>query len=104
MKIFTKEPIIHSHITDVLPEDHPLAYKKVYCDTKCGHLVHAGNNECMRTWIETEFGNYCTTCFCLLEVMENLEYCLLDGPSFNKRISDAFSHGLSARKFIESKK
>ena len=56
------EPIIHSHITDELPEGHPLAYDQVEC-LDCGVLVHAGNNECMQTWIETGMGNFCTECF-----------------------------------------
>jgi hypothetical protein len=45
------EPVIHSHVTDSLPDDHPLAFEQVYCDG-CGRLVHAGNNECMTTWLE----------------------------------------------------
>lgn len=59
-----REPKIHSHIEDELPEDHPLAYESVWCDGDCGRLVHAGNNECMRTWVETGRGNLCLWCFC----------------------------------------
>lgn len=47
----TTEPLIHSHHTDVLPEDHPSAYKNVRCG-RCQRMVHAANNECMTTWIE----------------------------------------------------
>jgi len=73
---FTKEPIIHSHISDLLDDDHPLAYRAVNCD-KCGETVHSGSekgeNECMQTWIETEFGNYCSLCFEFSDHMEFLE-------------------------------
>ncbi len=75
MKCFNVEPIIHSHIEDVLPEEHPLAFDTIYCG-KCKVMVHAGNNECMRTWVETEFGNYCSGCFKFGEVMEFLEVAL----------------------------
>jgi hypothetical protein len=56
------EPLIHSHITDELPDAHPLAYKTVDCD-KCDVMVHASNNECMQTWVESGKGNYCLACF-----------------------------------------
>ena len=56
------EPLIHSHITDMLPEDNPLAYETVYCEV-CEHMVHASNNECMTTWVESGLGNYCLDCF-----------------------------------------
>lgn len=57
------DPVLHSHITDVLPEKHPLAYKSVYC-AKCRTMVHAGNNECMMTWIECGISdNWCLSCF-----------------------------------------
>lgn len=56
------EPLIHSHITDVLPDNHPLANKQVHCE-RCRALVHAFNNECMQTWLETGQGNYCILCF-----------------------------------------
>lgn len=59
------EPQIHSHITDGLPHMHPLADEQVTC-TRCGVLVHAFNNECMQTWVETGLGNYCLVCFCNL--------------------------------------
>lgn len=53
-----REPVIWSHITDGLPEDHPLAYETLYCVT-CREMLHAGNNECMQTWVETGKGPYC---------------------------------------------
>jgi len=57
-----QEPVIHSHITDVLPEDHPLAYEHLRCD--CGALVHDCSNECMQTWIEFADGKImCAACF-----------------------------------------
>jgi hypothetical protein len=54
----TNEPKIHSHIDDVLPDEHPLAFTCVDC-VVCGVMVHASNNECMQTWIETGKGAYC---------------------------------------------
>ena len=68
---FSKEPVIHSHISNKLTDNHSLRNVSVYC-YKCGEMLHASNNECMQTWIETEFGNFCTNCFKLTEVMENL--------------------------------
>lgn len=56
------EPRIHSHVTDRLPDDHPLADRRVYCD-RCETLLHLQTNSCMRTWIETGCGNYCMRCF-----------------------------------------
>ena len=57
-----KEPIIHSHIEDGLPDDHPFADDEVFCKT-CNEMLHAANNECMRTWVETGDGYYCIDCF-----------------------------------------
>lgn len=56
------EPRIHSHITDALPSGHPLAFTQVHCQI-CHVLVHAGNNECMQTWVETGQGDHCLACF-----------------------------------------
>lgn len=56
------EPKIHSHLTDSLPESHPLAYESIGCKI-CNETLHAGNNECMQTWIETGKGNFCFSCF-----------------------------------------
>jgi hypothetical protein len=60
-----REPLIHSEITDELPDEHPLAYTTVEC-ARCGVMVHAFNNECMDTWVETGQGNYCLGCFAQL--------------------------------------
>lgn len=64
------EPLIHSGITDTLPQDHPLAYEPVYCDScsRCATMLHASNNENMQTWVEISGtskwrGNYCLPCF-----------------------------------------
>lgn len=64
------EPIIHSHITDVLPEEHPHAYDTIFCDhIGWVAMLHASNNECMQTWIESEKGNFCTEHFKLTRIM-----------------------------------
>jgi len=63
------EPLIHSHLTDCLPDGHPLARVTVRCK-KCGHSVHSEINECMQTWLETEWGNYCTVCYPIGECLE----------------------------------
>jgi hypothetical protein len=57
-----QEPRIWSNITDALPEDHPLAFKTLYCVT-CDAMLHCGHNECMRTWVETGKGQHCLECF-----------------------------------------
>lgn len=63
----TNEPRIHSHLDDLLPGGHPLAFRVVYCDFQdCHAMLHAENNECMQTWIETGIGNYCLPHFCFL--------------------------------------
>lgn len=56
------EPRMHSHVTDRLPAEHPLAYTRVYCD-RCETLLHMQTNSCMRTWIESGRGNHCVRCF-----------------------------------------
>lgn len=58
----SNEPILHSHIDDGLPQNHPLADDNVHC-VICGDMVHAGNNECMQTWVETGKGPHCLKCF-----------------------------------------
>lgn len=59
-----RAPILHTHIEDVLPDDHLLAYDSVYCEgPECNRMLHAFNNECMQTWVETGKGNYCIWCF-----------------------------------------
>ena len=56
------EPLIHSHITDCLPDNHPMANESQYC-LICGDMVHAFNNECMRTWVEWNNQVFCFDCF-----------------------------------------
>ena len=56
------EPVIHSHITDDLPDAHPLAWSVVDC-VECGVMLHCSNNECMQTWVETGLGSFCFNCF-----------------------------------------
>lgn len=79
-----REPLIHTGITDVLPDDHPLAWKHVYCD--CGHgpvrgeLLHASNNENMQPWVETGAGNFTLKCFAdFAEASEPEDYALPEG-------------------------
>jgi hypothetical protein len=64
-----KEPLIHSHFEDGLPDNHLLAHQQITC-SKCRVLVHARNNECMQTWIETYRGNFCTACMPLEPVLQ----------------------------------
>jgi hypothetical protein len=58
----TRDPILHSHVEDCLPTDHRLAFEEVLC-VICYAQVHAFNNECMQTWVETGKGAYCLPCF-----------------------------------------
>lgn len=67
-----KEPQIHSHIEDCLPDDHGLAWQSVGC-ASCGTWVHASNNECMQTWVECGRGNFCMRCFAGLPDVEALD-------------------------------
>jgi len=57
--------LLHTHSSDMLSEEHPLAYESIYCDL-CGRLIHAANNECMKTWFETKWGNFCQKCFIVI--------------------------------------
>jgi hypothetical protein len=58
------EPRLHTHVTDCLPTDLPLAHTRVYCD-RCATLLHMQTNSCMRTWVESGRGNHCVRCFIL---------------------------------------
>jgi len=71
------EPLVHSHRSDELPDDHVLAHKTVYCESCAeendGEMLHADNNECMQTWVEFPdyiyvsghpCRNICWRCFC----------------------------------------
>lgn len=63
-----EEPLIHSGLTDVLDDTHPLAYETTYCDgDNCGEMLHCGINENMQTWVEAHKGNYCLPCFTALD-------------------------------------
>lgn len=66
------EPKIHSHLTDKLPESHPLAYTSIGCKI-CTTPLHVSHNECMGTWIETGKGNFCFNCFIETLKKENEE-------------------------------
>jgi len=66
-----KDPVLHSHIEDVLPDDHPLAFSDVFC-RECGGMLHADNNECMQTWVETGLWNFCIQCFAKMPNASNL--------------------------------
>ena len=57
------EPVIHSMITDCLPEGHRWQWEQVEC-LECGMLVHAGNNECMTDWVECGPVARCAKCWC----------------------------------------
>ena len=87
------EPIIHSHIEDMLPDDHPLAFEQVHCDAKfphkCNGLLHAANNECMTTWIEFAGKNICAEAFALFLLSDFhcgvlREYAILEFLKSNK--------------------
>lgn len=79
-----RDPLIHTHITDVLPDDHPQAFESINCSA-CGEMVHAFNNECMQTWVETGKGNFCIFCFVKIDGVEAIddEYGLPPQPSDN---------------------
>lgn len=66
-----REPLIHSGLTDVLPERHPDAHQTVYCDgADCAgraEMLHHCINENMQTWVEAPKGNYCLPCFNALD-------------------------------------
>lgn len=63
-----RDPILHTHVEDVLPDAHPRAFETILCDGArygwpCREMLHAFNNECMTTWVETGKGNFCLACF-----------------------------------------
>lgn len=67
------EPCIHSGVTDVLEEKHPLAHETVYCDGCKTSLLHHVINENMITWVEAPKGNYCLPCFTRIDEAEGIE-------------------------------
>jgi hypothetical protein len=77
-----REPLLHTGITDALPDDHPLAWTTVYCDwPRCGAMLHAVNNENMQPWIEAGNGSYCVHCFGTMAEETEPETYALRGPS-----------------------
>ena len=58
---WTTEPVLHTFITDGLPDDDPRALESIYC-TDCKVMVHSIPNECMKNWADTESGPLCLVC------------------------------------------
>jgi hypothetical protein len=63
---WTTEPVLHTHVTDGLPDDDPRAWESIYCIVH-GGLVHSIPNECMTAWADTDDGPMCLAC--LLEAL-----------------------------------
>jgi hypothetical protein len=59
-----QDPILHSFVTDTLPDGHPLQWETVHCD-RCHKMVHC-QDETMDLWIESTEGNHCLPCFLTL--------------------------------------
>lgn len=55
------EPVLHTFISDSLPDDDPMAWNSIYC-IDCRGLVHSIPNECMSPWASTEAGPMCWGC------------------------------------------
>jgi hypothetical protein len=36
-------------------------------------MIHAFNNECMSTWVETGVGNFCIECFARIDFVDALD-------------------------------
>jgi len=67
VEVMSTEPLIHSPREDVLPDDHKLQHKDVFC-RECGSMVHSRTNECMQTWVEIEYDwSFCIKCFAKME-------------------------------------
>lgn len=89
----SNEPLIHSHITDCLDEDHP--FTKLACNNtpvvdcdNCNEMLWH-YNECMQTWVETGKGNYCLRCWISI-LSETGQMCMLDdewGLSKNQKLN-----------------
>jgi hypothetical protein len=60
-----KEPLIHSHVEDRLPEEHQMAFRNIHC-RRCLKYIHASDNVNISTWVETGCGDYCLKCFSVL--------------------------------------
>jgi hypothetical protein len=91
------EPVVHSHLTDRLNDDHPLAYEMVMCDMKrehgCKRSLHAANNECMTTWVEFAGLNVCARAFAMyvleksqgvLDIDEFVEFIKVEGKGLDR--------------------
>lgn len=80
-----REPLIHSHITDVLPADHRYmqdgAEGVVFCCRCNAMLWH--ENECMQTWLETGIGDFCLKCF-FLEQFKTKHYANFPGDALEE--------------------
>ena len=55
------EPVLHTFITDGLPDDDPRAWDSIPC-VRCAGTVHSIPNECMDLWADTEAGPMCRWC------------------------------------------
>lgn len=86
------DPVLHSHVSDVLPDGHKYSHKAIGC-ARCEVPLHASNNECMVTWVETGKGAFCIKCFAALSDANSLdeEYGLEEGSTNFDPIK--FDHG-----------
>lgn len=55
------EPVLHTFISDCLPDDDPRAWMSIRC-VDCRGVVHSIPNECMSPWADTESGPMCWGC------------------------------------------
>jgi len=55
------EPVLHTFISDCLPDDDPRAWMSIRC-VDCRDVVHSIPNECMSPWADTEAGPMCWGC------------------------------------------
>jgi hypothetical protein len=56
------EPIIHSFISDRLPDGHRWIKKGALWCIGCGKKVHTHYNECLEAWIEIADMWFCLKC------------------------------------------
>jgi hypothetical protein len=66
---WTSEPVLHTFITDSLPDDDPRAWQSIYC-TDCKMLVYSSPKETRHAWADTESGPLCLVC--LLRELDQL--------------------------------
>jgi len=55
------EPILHTFVSDSLPEEDSRAWVSIKC-VDCAGTVHSIPNECMTPWADTEAGPMCWDC------------------------------------------